>query len=209
MTEKRNQRELLWFQTGGALNFITAAPQLCQFGWTTMWSVHNCMGTCTGDEQYNTAFDSREHYLYYYLWSRLTRNLNLMLNTRTFLWILDRSVIILLCIYQITNKCTGLLVSENNVINLLYWTPVPVGETQFPPNPQPPFFQNTHTHTHTSTHTQAHTHTYTHTHTHTHKRHYALQVHILHAVFQWYLYIHVKGSASRFSFIRRIRDFLT
>jgi hypothetical protein len=25
MTEKRNQRELLWFQTGGALNFITAA----------------------------------------------------------------------------------------------------------------------------------------------------------------------------------------
>jgi hypothetical protein len=26
MTEKRNQRELLWFQTGGALNFITAAP---------------------------------------------------------------------------------------------------------------------------------------------------------------------------------------
>jgi hypothetical protein len=26
MTEKRNQRELLWFQTGGALNFKTAAP---------------------------------------------------------------------------------------------------------------------------------------------------------------------------------------
>jgi hypothetical protein len=26
ITEKRNQRELLWFQTGGALNFITAAP---------------------------------------------------------------------------------------------------------------------------------------------------------------------------------------
>jgi hypothetical protein len=26
MTGKRNQRELLWFQTGGALNFITAAP---------------------------------------------------------------------------------------------------------------------------------------------------------------------------------------
>jgi hypothetical protein len=26
MTEKRNQRDLLWFQTGGALNFITAAP---------------------------------------------------------------------------------------------------------------------------------------------------------------------------------------
>jgi hypothetical protein len=27
MTEKRNQRELLWFHTGGALNFIiTAAP---------------------------------------------------------------------------------------------------------------------------------------------------------------------------------------
>jgi hypothetical protein len=26
MTEKRNQRELLWFQTGGTLNFITAAP---------------------------------------------------------------------------------------------------------------------------------------------------------------------------------------
>jgi hypothetical protein len=26
MTEKRNQRELLWFQTGGALNFITVAP---------------------------------------------------------------------------------------------------------------------------------------------------------------------------------------
>jgi hypothetical protein len=26
MTEKRNQRELLWFQTGGAVNFITAAP---------------------------------------------------------------------------------------------------------------------------------------------------------------------------------------
>jgi hypothetical protein len=26
MTEKRNQRELLWFQPGGALNFITAAP---------------------------------------------------------------------------------------------------------------------------------------------------------------------------------------
>jgi hypothetical protein len=25
-TEKRNQRELLWFQTGGALNFITTAP---------------------------------------------------------------------------------------------------------------------------------------------------------------------------------------
>jgi hypothetical protein len=25
MTEKRNQRELLWFQAGGALNFITAA----------------------------------------------------------------------------------------------------------------------------------------------------------------------------------------
>jgi hypothetical protein len=26
MTEKRSQRELLWFQTGGAFNFITAAP---------------------------------------------------------------------------------------------------------------------------------------------------------------------------------------
>jgi hypothetical protein len=26
MTEKRNQRELLWFQTGGAFDFITAAP---------------------------------------------------------------------------------------------------------------------------------------------------------------------------------------
>jgi hypothetical protein len=26
MTEKRNQREFLWFQIGGALNFITAAP---------------------------------------------------------------------------------------------------------------------------------------------------------------------------------------
>jgi hypothetical protein len=26
MTEKRNQRELLWFQARGALNFITAAP---------------------------------------------------------------------------------------------------------------------------------------------------------------------------------------
>jgi hypothetical protein len=26
MTEKRNQRELLWFQAGRALNFITAAP---------------------------------------------------------------------------------------------------------------------------------------------------------------------------------------
>jgi hypothetical protein len=26
MTEKRNQRELLWFQTEGAFNFITAAP---------------------------------------------------------------------------------------------------------------------------------------------------------------------------------------
>jgi hypothetical protein len=26
MTEKRNQRELLWFQTVGAFNFITAAP---------------------------------------------------------------------------------------------------------------------------------------------------------------------------------------
>jgi hypothetical protein len=26
MTEKRNQRKLLWFQAGGALNFITAAP---------------------------------------------------------------------------------------------------------------------------------------------------------------------------------------
>jgi hypothetical protein len=26
MTEKRNQRELLWFQAGGALNFRTAAP---------------------------------------------------------------------------------------------------------------------------------------------------------------------------------------
>jgi hypothetical protein len=26
MTEKRNQIELLWFQTRGALNFITAAP---------------------------------------------------------------------------------------------------------------------------------------------------------------------------------------
>jgi hypothetical protein len=25
-TEKRNQRELLWFQTGGAFNFITAVP---------------------------------------------------------------------------------------------------------------------------------------------------------------------------------------
>jgi hypothetical protein len=31
MTEKRNQRELLWFQTGGALNFITAAPH-CRGG---------------------------------------------------------------------------------------------------------------------------------------------------------------------------------
>jgi hypothetical protein len=26
MAEKRNRRELLWFQTGGALNFITAVP---------------------------------------------------------------------------------------------------------------------------------------------------------------------------------------
>jgi hypothetical protein len=26
MTEKRNQVKLLWFQTGGVLNFITAAP---------------------------------------------------------------------------------------------------------------------------------------------------------------------------------------
>jgi hypothetical protein len=26
MTEKRNQREILWFHTGGALNFITTVP---------------------------------------------------------------------------------------------------------------------------------------------------------------------------------------
>jgi hypothetical protein len=26
MTEKKNQVKLIWFQTGGALNFITAAP---------------------------------------------------------------------------------------------------------------------------------------------------------------------------------------
>jgi hypothetical protein len=26
MTEKRNQRQLLWFQTGGTFNFINAAP---------------------------------------------------------------------------------------------------------------------------------------------------------------------------------------
>jgi hypothetical protein len=26
MTEKRNQRELQWFQTGEAINFITVAP---------------------------------------------------------------------------------------------------------------------------------------------------------------------------------------
>jgi hypothetical protein len=26
MTEQRNQKELLWFQTGKAFNFITAAP---------------------------------------------------------------------------------------------------------------------------------------------------------------------------------------
>jgi hypothetical protein len=31
MTEKRNQKELLWFQTGGALNFITAAGVSSQF----------------------------------------------------------------------------------------------------------------------------------------------------------------------------------
>jgi hypothetical protein len=31
MTEKRNQRELLWFQTGGDLNFITAAPHCGEF----------------------------------------------------------------------------------------------------------------------------------------------------------------------------------
>jgi hypothetical protein len=32
MTEKRNQRELLWFQTEGALNFITAVPH-CGVRW--------------------------------------------------------------------------------------------------------------------------------------------------------------------------------
>jgi hypothetical protein len=32
-TEKRNQRELLWFQTGGALNFITAAPHCGGLFW--------------------------------------------------------------------------------------------------------------------------------------------------------------------------------
>jgi hypothetical protein len=31
MTEKRNQRELLWFQAGWALNFITAAPHCGEF----------------------------------------------------------------------------------------------------------------------------------------------------------------------------------
>jgi hypothetical protein len=31
MIEKRNQRELLWFQTGGALN-ITAAPHCGEIG---------------------------------------------------------------------------------------------------------------------------------------------------------------------------------
>jgi hypothetical protein len=30
MTEKRNQRELLWFQTGGALNFIITAAPHCE-----------------------------------------------------------------------------------------------------------------------------------------------------------------------------------
>jgi hypothetical protein len=33
MTEKRNQRELLWFQTGGALNFITAVPHCGESGY--------------------------------------------------------------------------------------------------------------------------------------------------------------------------------
>jgi hypothetical protein len=38
MTEKRNQRELVWIQTGGALNFITAAPH-CGFLLLTLYSL--------------------------------------------------------------------------------------------------------------------------------------------------------------------------
>jgi hypothetical protein len=38
MTGKRNQRELLWFQTEGALNFITAAPHCGGLvGWTKLF----------------------------------------------------------------------------------------------------------------------------------------------------------------------------
>jgi hypothetical protein len=44
MTEKRNQRELLWFQTGGALNFITAAPH-CEDPWPS-FPRSSGLGTC-------------------------------------------------------------------------------------------------------------------------------------------------------------------
>jgi hypothetical protein len=42
MTEKRNQRELLWFQAGGALNFITAAPNCGE-----NFSSFHCFSACT------------------------------------------------------------------------------------------------------------------------------------------------------------------
>jgi hypothetical protein len=37
MTGKRNQRELLWFQTEGALNFITAAPHCGGLSYLYIW----------------------------------------------------------------------------------------------------------------------------------------------------------------------------
>jgi hypothetical protein len=40
MTEKRNQRELLWFQTGGALNFIITAAPHCGVYVTRKTSYH-------------------------------------------------------------------------------------------------------------------------------------------------------------------------
>jgi hypothetical protein len=43
MREKRNQRELLWFQTEGAFNFITAAPHCGEYdGYCFMTSGHAC-----------------------------------------------------------------------------------------------------------------------------------------------------------------------
>jgi hypothetical protein len=58
MTEKRNQRELLWFQTGVALNFITAAPHSGVFSPQDnikRYYVNNCnayiVGTCMQERE--------------------------------------------------------------------------------------------------------------------------------------------------------------
>jgi hypothetical protein len=57
MTEKRNLRELLWFQTGGALNFIIAAPHCGNSIRLECGNFNQCLDSPNFSQLYSMLFE--------------------------------------------------------------------------------------------------------------------------------------------------------